>query len=358
MIARTAIRRPVTITAWLAMSILCLALAPLLIALAAIAAALMRRPQPLILARLLIAYFARELAVLVACGALWLASGAGVLMRTRPFQLAHYRLLRWFVHGVAGRAMELLDIDIELELCTEAGRALEADRPLLFFSRHAGPGDTVILVDLLLTRLDRLPSVVFKASLAIDPCVDLIGHRLPHAMLDTADPEECEARIATVAAELGPRGVLLLFPEGGNFSAKRRRRAIGKLWRKGLRREAAMAQDMSHMLPPRPGGVLAALQANPEADVVFGAHTGLGLAAFPRELWRNTPIGRTLTARMWLAPAADRPSDPDAQVEWIYEWWKRLDEWIEQQGQEPKPDADRPTASLSRRAGGAERRSA
>jgi len=227
MIARTAIRRPVTITAWLAMSILCLALAPLLIALAAIAAALMRRPQPLILARLLIAYFARELAVLVACGALWLASGAGVLMRTRPFQLAHYRLLRWFVHGVAGRAMELLDIDIELELCTEAGRALEADRPLLFFSRHAGPGDTVILVDLLLTRLDRLPSVVFKQSLAIDPCVDLIGHRLPHAMLDTADPDECEARIATVAAELGPRGVLLLFPEGGNFSAKRRRRAIG-----------------------------------------------------------------------------------------------------------------------------------
>jgi 1-acyl-sn-glycerol-3-phosphate acyltransferase len=337
-IARAAFRRPVTITAWLAMSILCLALSPLLIAIGGIAAALTRRPQPLILTRLVIAYFARELAVLIACGALWLASGAGVLMRTRRFQLVHYRLLRWFVHGVAGRAMELLDIKVRTELSSEARAALEADRPMLFFSRHAGPGDAVILVDLLLSRFDRLPSVVFKESLAIDPCVDLIGHRLPHAVLDTADPEECEARIATVAAELGPRGVLLLFPEGGNFTAERRRRAIAKLWRKGLRREAAKAQDMSHVLPPRPTGVLAALRANPHADVIFCAHTGLGLAAFPGELWRHTPIGRTLTARMWLAPAAERPSEPDAQVEWIYGWWKRIDEWIEQQGQEPKTE--------------------
>jgi 1-acyl-sn-glycerol-3-phosphate acyltransferase len=335
---RATFRRPVTITAWLAMSILCLALSPLLIALAGIASALMRRPQPLILARLLVAYFARELAVLIACAALWLASGAGLLMRTKRFQLLHYRLLRWFVHGVATRALELLDIDVKPELSAETARALEADRPMLLFSRHAGPGDTVILVDLLLTRFDRLPSVVFKASLAIDPCVDLIGHRLPHAVLDTADPDECEARIATVAAELGPRGVLLLFPEGGNFTAERRRQAIGKLWRKGLRREAAKAQEMSHVLPPRPTGALAALRANPSADVIFGAHTGLGLAAFPRELWRKTPIGKTLTARMWLAPAADRPSDPEAQVDWIYDWWKRLDEWIEHQGQEPETE--------------------
>jgi 1-acyl-sn-glycerol-3-phosphate acyltransferase len=337
-----AVRRPLTITAWLGMSILCLALAPLLLAVAAIAAALTRRPQPLILARLVVAYFARELAVLIACGALWLASGAGLLMRSRRFQLLHYRLLRWFVHGVAGRALALLDIDVPVGLSTEATRALGADRPLLFFSRHAGPGDTVILIDLLLTRFDRLPSIVFKESLAIDPCVDLIGHRLPHAILDTSDPEECEARIEKVAAELGRRGVLLLFPEGGNFTAERRRLAIRKLWRKGRQREAAKAERMSHVLPPRPTGALAALRGNPTADVIFGAHTGLGLAAFPRELWRQTPIGKTLKTRMWLAPAVNRPTEPEQQVTWIYDWWKRLDEWIEEQGNEPQ--SGRPAA--------------
>ncbi len=60
--------------------------------------------------------------------------------------------------------------------------------------------------------------------------------------------------------------------------------------------------------------------------MIFAAHTGLGLAAFPRELWREMPIGRTLRTRMWLVPADERPTDPDSQVEWLYEWWKRVDQ--------------------------------
>jgi 1-acyl-sn-glycerol-3-phosphate acyltransferase len=175
---------------------------------------------------------------------------------------------------------------------------------------------------------------VFKDTLAIDPAIDLMGHRLPHAILDTSDPPECEERIRTVTAELEPRGVLVLFPEGGNFTLERRRNAIRRLWRKGRRREAAAAQDMSHMLPPHPTGALAALSGDPDADVIFAAHTGLGLAAFPRQLWQHTPIGETLRTRMWLAPAAERPQDPDAQVRWLYAWWKRLDEWIDSAGEE------------------------
>jgi 1-acyl-sn-glycerol-3-phosphate acyltransferase len=331
----TSIRRPVTITAWLLMSTAYLVLSPLVIALAAATSALLGRPQPLILARLLVVYFARELGVLVACGLLWVLSGGGLLIGRQPFQRLHYRLLRWFVHGVTGKALRLLDLDVSPESSGDAAAALAADRPVLVFSRHAGPGDTVILVDELLCRYDRLPSVVFKDTLAIDPSVDLIGHRLPHAVLDRSEPAECEARIEQVAAGLRPRGTLLLFPEGGNFTPERRRRAIGKLRRKGRRRESARAQEMSHVLPPHPTGALAALRGNPDADVIFAAHTGLGLAAFPRELWRETPIGRTLTTRMWLTPAAERPTDPDDQVAWIYDGWKQLDEWIARQGQEP-----------------------
>jgi hypothetical protein len=37
---------------------------------------------------------------------------------------------------------------------------------------------------------------------------------------------------------------------------------------------------------------------------------------------------------MWLAPHSERPKDPDEQVAWLYAWWKRLDEWVEAQGQE------------------------
>lgn len=331
-----AVRRPVTVTVWLLMSVLCLVLSPLVLALAALVAAATGRPQTLIFARMVITYFALEFSTLIACGALWLASGGGLLMGTGYFQRLHYRLLRWFVHGFARHCFSLFDIHVPAEESTEASRALESDGPLLFFSRHAGPGDTILLIDRLLTRFDRLPRVVFKQSVALDPCVDLIGHRLPHAVLDTSEKEDCEARIEEVSSGLGGRGVLVLFPEGGNFTPERRHRAIRKLWRTGRRTEAAKAQHMSHVLPPRPGGALAALRGNPDADVIFGAHSGLGLAVFPTEIWHEPPLGKTFRTRMWLSPAAERPRDRDAQVTWIYDWWKRLDKWIEDQGAEAR----------------------
>jgi 1-acyl-sn-glycerol-3-phosphate acyltransferase len=297
----------------------------------------------MLLARLVIAYFALELQVLTRCGVLWLLSGFGVRIRSPRFRAAHYHLLQVWVHGLAKRVLRLLRIDLAPELEEAAQRALESDQPLLFFSRHAGPGDTLLLVDHLLTRYRRLPSVVFKDTLAVDPCVDLIGHRLPHAVLDTSDREESEARIERVAANLAPRGILVLFPEGGNFTPERRRRALRKLWRKGRRRDAERGRQMANVMPPHPTGVQAALRGNPGADVIFSAHTGLGLAAFPRELWRHTPIGQTLRTRMWLDSATDRPTDPDGQIDWLYSWWRRLNRWVQEQGDEPAERQATPT---------------
>jgi 1-acyl-sn-glycerol-3-phosphate acyltransferase len=327
------VRRPLTITAWLMMSISCLILSPVLLAAGAIASRLTRRPQPKLLARLFIAYCARELGVIMAAGALWLASGCGMAMHRPRIQRAHYRLLGWYVRGLAERVLTLLDLDIESELAPEVSAALRADRPLIFLSRHAGPGDTLLLIDQLLRRYDRYPSVVFKQTLTIDPCVDLIGHRLPHAVLDTSEAAECEARIEQITSELGPRGILVIFPEGGNFTPERRQTALRRLRRKGRRREARAGEQMAHMMPPHPAGALAALRGNPDADVLFSVHTGLGLAAFPSQLWHETPISQTLRTQMWLVPSGDRPRDPDEQVRWLYDWWKRLDDWVAKQGE-------------------------
>lgn len=328
------IRRPLTITTWIVLSVLVLVLSPLLLVLGAIAGSLRHRPEPMVWARFLIAYCAHELAVLVACGGLWLASGFGIRMRSERFQRLHYGLLRWFLHSLAARALELVGVKVAPQDSPEADRVLRAERPVLLFSRHAGPGDTLLLVDRLFTEYDRLPSVVFKDALTLDPSLDLIGYRLPNAVLDTSDREGSERRIEEVTSGLAPRGVLVLFPEGGNYSRRRRRRALGKLWRKRRWREAAAAERMENVLPPHPTGALAALRSRPEADVIFAAHTGLGLAASAGELWRELPTGRTLKTQMWLAPAAERPTDPDEQVKWLYDWWKRLDEWVEAQGEE------------------------
>jgi 1-acyl-sn-glycerol-3-phosphate acyltransferase len=295
------------------------------------ASALTRRPQPAVIARLTVTYFAHELGALVGCGALWLAAGAGRRIHAPRSQGLHWRLVRWYFGGLAAAGRSVLQIDVSPDPSPEAARALESDQPLLVFSRHAGPGDTIFIVDELLSRFHRRPSVVFKESLAYDPSVDLLAHRLPQAMLDTSDREECEARIAELTAELGPRGTLLLFPEGGNFTPERRRSALRSLWRKGRRRSAERAEDMPHVLPPQPGGALAALRAGGDKDVVFAAHTGLGLAAYPVQFWRDMPIGRTLHTRMWLVPAADVPATDDERVNWLYDWWERIDDWIAEQ---------------------------
>jgi 1-acyl-sn-glycerol-3-phosphate acyltransferase len=332
------IRRPVTVSVWLVVSTACVLASPLLLAIGAAASALTGRRQPAVIARLIVTYFIHELGALVACGALWVAAGAGRWIRTPRSQRRHWRLVRWFFGGLAASGRDILEIDVQPDPSPDAVRALESDKPLLVFSRHAGPGDTIFIIDELVSRYDRRPSVVFKESLAIDPSVDLLAHRLPQAMLDTSDREACEARIGELTAELGPRGTLLLFPEGGNFTPQRRRSALRHLWREGRRGSAERAEDMPHVLPPRPGGALAALSARDDNDVVFAAHTGLGLAAYPGQFWRDMPIGRTLRTRMWFVPAADVPDTDDERVKWLYDWWKQIDDWIAEQQHEDDRD--------------------
>src|SRR5690606_22795993 len=141
----------------------------------------------------------------------------------------------------------------------------EGDRPLIVLSRHAGPGDALILVHHLLTDHRRRPRVVMKAALQLDPCIDIVANRMPNAFVSPGG--RAAEDIGRLAAGLGPRDALVLFPEGGNFTPERRRRAIRRLTRLRRAREAERAARMRNMMPPRPGGVLAALESAPTADV-------------------------------------------------------------------------------------------
>ena len=163
-------------------------------------------------------------------------------------------------------------------------------------SRHAGPGDALILVHHLLTDHRRRPRVVMKAALQLDPCIDIVANRMPNAFVSPGG--RAAEDIGRLAAGLGPRDALVLFPEGGNFTPERRRRAIRRLTRLRRAREAERAARMRNLMPPRPGGVLAALESAPTADVVFVAHIGLDhmagagrrLAARPAHPRRPRPL--------------------------------------------------------------------
>ena len=195
------LRRPLSITAWVLIGGLTLVLSPVLLLAAAVAAALARERKPLVLARVLLAYLLRELLTLVACGALWLCSGAGTLMGTPTFQRWHWQLLRWIVHGVTDPAVRALDITVVEDASSQADRALSDGGPLVLFSRHAGPGDTMVLVDQLLSRFDRRPSVGSDRA-ACSSCIPRAATSAPRA---GAAPSAACGRRATPRPATPPR---------------------------------------------------------------------------------------------------------------------------------------------------------
>jgi 1-acyl-sn-glycerol-3-phosphate acyltransferase len=207
-------------------------------------------------------------------------------------------------------------------------------RPVIVLSRHAGPGDSFLLVHQLLSVYQRRPRVVMKATLQLDPSVDIVGNRLPNVFIKARQTGESifTREIKRLARGLDPDGALVIFPEGGNWTPHRWRRGIRRLEHKGRPDLAARARDMPNLLPPRPGGTLAAISACPDADVIFVAHAGLDNLITLGDVWGKFPIDQVIRARWWRVPFDEVPrsADHEAQVQWLYHWWERIDTWISQ----------------------------
>ena len=275
-----------------------------------------------------LAYCVHDVAAVVVGLGLWLRLGGRGAMAGEAMQTRHYALASWVLGRAGSAADRLLALRVEIDGEAAAVHAVEAlDRPLIVLSRHAGPGDSFLIVRELLNN-GRRPRIVLRAALQLDPGLDILGNRLPFCWVtrrggDTA--AICE-RIAEITAGMDARGALLLFPEGGNVTPARRRGAIRNLLRAGARRLARRAADLDHLTAPRPAGTLAALRAGGSADVVFVAHSGL--AGMQASLWRRVPVDRVLRIHLFLVPAGAIPSEDDARVEWLFDWWARLDAWV------------------------------
>jgi 1-acyl-sn-glycerol-3-phosphate acyltransferase len=288
----------------------------------------------------LIWLFADSAAVFMCLG-LWLSSGFGGRLRTEPFQARHYAIMRWFldrVYGAAGRAFGLRVCVDEPEATPEELTARLA-RPVIILSRHAGPGDSFLLVHHLLSVYHRRPRVVMKASLQLDPGLDVVANRVPNVFISHARTGSrlFTEQIQRLASSLDQHGALVIFPEGGNWTPGRWERAIARLEQMGRRDLATRAMQMPNLLAPRAGGAFTAIEACPSADVIFVAHAGLDRLVSVGDIWRQLPVDQTIRAKWWRVPVEDVPRDADheAQLAWLYDWWTVIDAWISQNRPEP-----------------------
>jgi hypothetical protein len=324
-------RRLVTVPATFLAFVWLLGLLPLwLLVAAAVSLVVPGTWRPLRLLWFAIVWLAIEVAALTAAFVLWVASGLGWKIRSPGFVRAHVVVLGTLLRFVGANARFTFGLrydhrDVGLD---EA----PPDRPLLVFSRHSGAGDSLLLVTALMNgAVRRRPLIVLKDFLQLDPTVDVYLNRLGASFVGSAGKggERVVAEIAALAAQCGPTDALVLFPEGGNFTQSRRRKAIEQLDLIGRPDLAARARELEHLLPPKPLGALTAITHAPTATVVFVGHVGLEALTTPRDVWRHMPTGVTVHTTAWRVPADDIPPEAEREL-WLYDWWETIDTWIDE----------------------------
>lgn len=327
-------RRALTLPLLLGATAVAFLASPLLLAIALLVD-LFRGPRwPTVrLVLLALVYLACESAGVLASLLLWIGSLG-----------APERRLRWF-HALqdewaaaifaAGRRIFGLRVEIEGDDSLRPG-------PLVLLSRHASLVDTMLPAVHVARRHGMRLRWVLKRELLWDPCLDVVGHVLPNVFVRRGSGDSAGeiAAVRDLARGLGPDEGVLIYPEGTRFSSAVRARAFRSLAEADPVRADRLA-GLRHVLPPRPGGTLAVLDACPPADVVVLAHAGLEGAARLVDVWRGSLIGRRIRVSFQRVPASEIPATPTERRQWLDAQWLALDRWVDDclGGAPPLPDA-------------------
>ena len=321
---RTWARRSFMISVYALLFAVLTVLAPLL-ALVAVVHGLLRgnRQATLRIACAVWLFFLAELAGVMGAALIWLRSWFRRADRRERFLADNYRLQQWWAGFLLRGLFGLLDLRLEVE-----GDDHAHPGPLVVLINHASVIDTLLPVDLVCRRHGMRLRYVLKKELLIDPCLDIVGNRLPNYFVDRAGVTESEVvGIVAMASDLGPCDGVLIYPEGTRFSPGKRMRALASLAERNPELHERAAR-LEHVLPPRPAGTLALLDAARRAsniDIVVCAHAGMEGFASAREMLSGALIGKTVRVTFWRVPAAEIPATRDDQIAWLYEQWARID---------------------------------
>jgi 1-acyl-sn-glycerol-3-phosphate acyltransferase len=276
-------------------------------------------------------YLCCEVAGVVASLALWLGSGVWAGTSRARFLAANLALQRWWARTLFAGAARIFRFTVEVEEPPDVARG-----PVLVFIRHASVGDTLVPAVFLSDRHGLALRYVLKRELLWDPCLDIVGNRLPNCFVRRGSGDSAREVAAVVALldDLGPRDGVLIYPEGTRFTPAKRARILARLAAAGDAAVAARAEALTRVLPPRPGGPLALLEANPGAAVLFCAHVGFEGAGSFRQLLAGALVGRRVRIAFWRVPFDDIPCDPGARAAWLWDEWARVDRWVRRHGED------------------------
>ena len=317
-------RRAVSIPLWTALAILLAATLPIWAPLTLLVDLLTgRRKLPRTRALLFfLLYLWCEVAGIVAAGVLWFIRAGGRIGGASSYVDANAALQRVWSQTLFDGACRIFGMKLEVQ---GGENALPA--PFLLFVRHSSTADTVLAAAAITNRNRILLKYVLKRELLWDPCLDIVGRRLPNAFIDRTGGAEAQTiAVAGLANGLDQRTAVLIYPEGTRFTPRKRDAAIEKLRKSGRPDLADLAAEFQNVLPPRLGGALSLIEAAPGVDVVFLEHSGFEGARNFQSFWSGALIDRRLSVRIRRIPAKEIPEQ--GRDRWLFEQWGEVDRFV------------------------------
>ncbi len=252
----------------------------------------------------------------------WVMAGFGTRLSSASSIARHQRLQQWSIEVLARRAERLLGVRLEID---SSARSAFTPGPVIVLCRHVNLVDAS-LPALIYQRLGFRTVGVIMAELLADPGFDLIYARTGSVFIARDNGPEAVTAIRALGERVDTNTAVAIFPEGRLFRADALDRAKGRLAEQSPERAARLA-GLRHVLPPRPGGVLALLDTV-QADVVVIAHVGLDSYPSFSELAKAVPLASPIRVHAWRIDIDQIPADRAQRIEWLDEQWIRVDQWV------------------------------
>ena len=204
-----------------------------------------------------------ETAGVAVAGGLWLI---GRSSSTK----AHYALQRWWASRLIGSLRATCGVRIDI-----SGLDAIPPGPIVALCRHASLADSLVSAWLFGSQAGLRPRYVLKKELSYDPCLDIVGRRIPNYFIDrsSADTNTELNGIKAMARGMGANDVAVIFPEGTRSNPTKRERLLNKMENRDGDR-ASRLRALRHLLPPKVAGVSALFDAVPGGHVVVVWHVG------------------------------------------------------------------------------------
>lgn len=262
------------------------------------------------------------------CGLFWLE----LILRKRPdvFIERNQKLQYWWAKSLLNRLQQLF----QFKLCIDGEIPDCGDK--ILFARHVSSADTLLPMLSVIIPQRLKCRYVLKKELCWDPCLDIVGHRLPNAIVQRGQGEAEVQRIVNLLNGLDQQSCIVFFPEGTRYSIRKRQEVIQRLQEKQSS-ILPLAEKLQCCLPPRLGGSMGLLSNSAGRQIVFMAHSGFEAVENIGSLVNGGLFQQQIQIKFWEQVP---PADIEQQEEWLYAQWQSLDDWLTSLPTEPEYGQD------------------